>query len=221
MSASAAAEHPADQQLRALDSFSQNAYSCTCMAWTVSKGRAIDNRTCKHLREVLGDEWVILGESETRLASRPQRHRTLTSLRIGCTSHRHEDLRVGPGVGIAKGKPKSKGKGKASATSSEATTSAIASTSKSAFTEAAAAEGAKKYAEPGAKKRPIAPLGRKAAAAQEDEVDQLDEEDVAQPAAKKKKEREGGIELLLAKKLDLADKSKKDPTGWWMSEKRA
>ncbi|BGP26818.1 DNA ligase [Rhodotorula toruloides] len=36
--------------------FAPNAYSCTCMSWTMSRGRAIDVRSCKHLREVLGDE---------------------------------------------------------------------------------------------------------------------------------------------------------------------
>lgn len=34
-----------------------NAYSCTCMAWrVVSKKTAVDVRTCKHIRDLLGDE---------------------------------------------------------------------------------------------------------------------------------------------------------------------
>ncbi|KAJ8292530.1 DNA ligase [Rhodotorula toruloides] len=36
--------------------FAPNAYSCTCLSWTMSRGRAVDVRSCKHLREILGDE---------------------------------------------------------------------------------------------------------------------------------------------------------------------
>lgn len=99
------------------------------------------------------------------------------------------------------------------------------------------------YAAPGAKKRPVAARGagasKKAAGgakgaakgkgkgkakakAIEEEEDEGDEDDevVAAPKKKKVKERKGGVELLLANKFDL-DSKKKDPTGWWMSEKRA
>lgn len=42
---------------RRLDSMDTNAYSCTCMAWrVVSKKTAVDVRTCKHIRDLLGDE---------------------------------------------------------------------------------------------------------------------------------------------------------------------
>ncbi|GAA5985171.1 hypothetical protein JCM10908_002554 [Rhodotorula pacifica] len=177
--------------------FDLNAYSCNCWAWTVSKGRAIDVRSCKHLRQVLGDE--------------------------------HEDARVGPGVGVAKGKSKSKAKTSSKAGSASASTSAATSAASSSTAAAAVDPPKRKFAEPGAKKRGIVAPGRKAAAAREPENDFEDEADAnlegdkenvaAMPPAKKKKERKGGIELLLAKKLDLADKAKKDPTGWWISEK--
>lgn len=38
------------------DSFDVDTYSCTCMAWTICKGRSKGERSCKHLRQVLGDE---------------------------------------------------------------------------------------------------------------------------------------------------------------------
>lgn len=37
-------------------SFDVDAYSCDCMAWTLTKGRPKEDRSCKHLRQVLGDE---------------------------------------------------------------------------------------------------------------------------------------------------------------------
>lgn len=49
-----------------LNSFGPNAYSCNCMAWSISKGRAIDARSCKHLRQVLGDEYVRSGPKRAR-----------------------------------------------------------------------------------------------------------------------------------------------------------
>ena len=153
------------------------------------------------------------------------------------TCHRHEDARVGPGVGVAKGKSKAKPKGTKpiTATSAPSTSSSFASTSRSMSTTSATTAGAaeatkRKYAEPGAQKRAIT-VGRGRKAAREvDEDDELDDPfgdkenfdmagEQAPPPAKKKKDRKGGIELLLAKKLDLADKAKKDPTGWWISEK--
>lgn len=87
------------------------------------------------------------------------------------------------------------------------------------------------YAEPGAKKRSVKVRGPPAKQAQgkgkgkavieEDEADENDENEAAEaPPKKKAKARLGGIELLLAKKFDLETK-KQDPTGWWISEKRA
>lgn len=153
---------------------------------------------------------------------------------------RHEDARVGPGVGVAKSKSKAKPKGTkpiaaTTAPSTSSSSSGFASTSRSMSTAATAAGAVeplkRKYAEPGAQKRAITVgRGRKPARELDDDYGELDEpyggkENLdtagvqAPPPAKKKKDRKGGIELLLAKKLDLADKAKKDPTGWWMSEK--
>ena len=150
---------------------------------------------------------------------------------------RHEDARVGPGVGVAKGKSKAKPKGttKPITATTAPSTSGFASTSRSMSTTSTAAVGAagatkRKYAEPGAQKRAIT-VGRglKPSDYEDKEFDDPfdDKENFvtatargqAPPPAKKKKDRKGGIELLLAKKLDLADKAKKDPTGWWISEK--
>ncbi|KAG0660930.1 hypothetical protein C6P46_004203 [Rhodotorula mucilaginosa] len=188
--------------------FDVDAYSCNCMAWTLTKGRPKEDRSCKHLRQVLGDE--------------------------------HEDARVGPGVGVAKGKSKAKPKGTSkpitATTAPSSSSSSFASTSRSMSTTSAAAgaEATKrKYAEPGAQKRAITVgRGRKPSDYDDNEFDDPfgDKENFvttaaaaaggqAPPPAKKKKDRKGGIELLLAKKLDLADKAKKDPTGWWISEK--
>ena len=157
------------------------------------------------------------------------------------SSHRrHEDARVGPGVGVAKGKSKAKPKGTSkpitATTAPSSSSSSFASTSRSMSTTSAAAgaEATKrKYAEPGAQKRAITVgRGRKPSDYDDNEFDDPfgDKENFvttaaaaaggqAPPPAKKKKDRKGGIELLLAKKLDLADKAKKDPTGWWISEK--
>lgn len=159
----------------------------------------------------------------------------LTIVYIPC---RHEDARVGPGVGVAKGKSKAKPKGTklitaTTAPSNSSSSSGFASTSRSMSTTSAAAAGAeatkRKYAEPGAQKRAInVGRGRKPSDDDDNEFDDPfgDKENFitapaeqAPPPAKKKKDRKGGIELLLAKKLDLADKAKKDPTGWWISEK--
>ena len=42
--------------MSATHSFDVDAYSCNCMAWTLTKGRPKEDRSCKHLRQVLGDE---------------------------------------------------------------------------------------------------------------------------------------------------------------------
>ncbi|GAA5973122.1 hypothetical protein JCM11641_006279 [Rhodosporidiobolus odoratus] len=172
--------------------FGENSYSCNCMSWTFQKKRAVDVRSCKHLREILGDE--------------------------------HEDARTGDS-GRSSGKATAK---KAAGSSASASTST--STSTSTF------ESPRTYAEPGSKKRPVAVPGQgglkakkaKTAAAEHDREDEgeqagltdpEEETDVAegQKKGKKKAERKGGIELLLAQKFDL--EGKKDPKGWWISEK--
>ncbi|GAA5968333.1 hypothetical protein JCM11641_003815 [Rhodosporidiobolus odoratus] len=172
--------------------FGENSYSCDCMSWTFQKKRAVDVRSCKHLREILGDE--------------------------------HEDARTGDS-GRSSGKATAK---KAAGSSASASTST--STSTSTF------ESPRTYAEPGSKKRPVAVPGQgglkakkaKTAAAEHDREDEgeqagltdpEEETDVAegQKKGKKNAERKGGIELLLAQKFDL--EGKKDPKGWWISEK--
>ncbi|GAA5867621.1 hypothetical protein JCM3774_001532 [Rhodotorula dairenensis] len=180
--------------------FDVDAYSCNCMAWSVSKGRAKEERSCKHLRQVLGDE--------------------------------HEDARVGAGVGVSKSKAKAKPKsGKPASTPAATSTSTALSSTTAAASAGSSDAGKRKFAQPGAKKRAIVGPGRNAAPAAGLEKDERDDpqgdkenafgggEEAAMPPAKKQKDRKGGIELLLAKKLDLADKAKKDPTGWWISEK--
>ncbi|BGP42545.1 hypothetical protein JCM10449v2_006557 [Rhodotorula kratochvilovae] len=194
--------------------FDDNAYSCSCMAWIMRKTTPIDVRTCKHLRDVLGDE--------------------------------HEDARCGVGAGIAKGPAKKKksappaaGASRTGGSSSSpgASTSASYSTAATSPAPVPSAEDAppkRVYAAEGSKKRAVAAAGvgskapaaakkgkgkGKAAAkkAQEEEEEDSDEIDQG-PKAKKAKERKGGVELLLAHKFDLEGR-KKDPTGWWISEK--
>ncbi|GAA6058258.1 hypothetical protein JCM3770_006084 [Rhodotorula araucariae] len=187
--------------------FDDNAYSCSCMSWTMRKGTAIDVRTCKHLRELLGDE--------------------------------HEDARCGVGAGVAK-RPAQKRKAQpatASAFSSGASTSAsysTAATSPSSMTTAEEAPPKRVYAAEGSKKRAVAAagIGSKAAAAKKGkagggknkaasnkEEDEDDDDEVGEGRQQKKaKERKGGVEVLLAHKFDLEGR-KKDPKGWWMSEK--
>lgn len=117
-----------------------------------------------------------------------------TELRTWLTTslRRHEDARCGPGVGVSKGsKPKKK-----TVKAGEAGNSAP-STSKRA-TAQASTSGDKPWAEK-----------------MNDEWDLAGEP----PKKKGKKERDGGKEVLLAKKFDL-DTRKQDPTGWWISEKR-
>lgn len=136
-------------------------------------------------------------------------------------------------MGVAKGKSKSKAKSKVSSASTSGSTSASASTSRSGTPAAKVVRQPQQasVAAPSSKKRanPEGPQAAGLVSGFEDTSDSLDVQAGADtavataqagPASKKKKERHGGIELLLAKKLDLADKPKKDPTGWWISEKR-
>lgn len=136
-------------------------------------------------------------------------------------------------MGVAKGKSKSKAKSKVSSASTSGSTSASASTSRSGTPAAKVVRQPQQasVAAPSSKKRanPEGPQAAGLVSGFEDTSDSLDVQAgsdtavataQAGPASKKKKERQGGIELLLAKKLDLADKPKKDPTGWWISEKR-
>ncbi|GAA5852767.1 hypothetical protein JCM9279_003963 [Rhodotorula babjevae] len=190
-----------DNKRYTIECIDTNAYKCTCMAWVMLNTKVpVDVRTCKHIRELLGDE--------------------------------HENARCGAGAGMAKNPPKKK----KTAAPLSPSGSRTMSTSASGAQDDAAPKRA--YAAPGAQKRPVALRGAggsKAAGAakgkgkgrgkgkakaveKEEDEDDEDDEVVEAPKKKKVKERKGGIELLLANKFDL-DSKKKDPTGWWMSEK--
>ncbi|GJN93494.1 hypothetical protein Rhopal_006551-T1 [Rhodotorula paludigena] len=200
-----------------IERFDETAYKCSCFAWTVhGKTYEPEVRTCKHIRELLGDE--------------------------------HEDVRCGPDAGRAKGKPRKKKAVDAASSSQSAPPTASGSSaapgarpsSSRAYSTAASSPAQPTYAEPGAKKRAISLPGSDGAAdkaakgsrakgrgkgkakavefAEEDEAFEEKADEVPQPKKKKAKEREGGIDLLLAQKFDL-DTRKKDPKGYWMSEK--
>lgn len=162
----------------------------------------------------------------------------------------HEDVRCGPGAGRAKGKPRKKKAVDAASSSQSAPPTASGSSaapgarpsSSRAYSTAASSPAQPTYAEPGAKKRAISLPGSDGTAnkaakgsrakgrgkgkakavefAEEDEAFEEKADEAPQPKKKKAKEREGGIDLLLAQKFDL-DTRKKDPKGYWMSEKRA
>ncbi|KPV74029.1 uncharacterized protein RHOBADRAFT_45326 [Rhodotorula graminis WP1] len=198
-----------DNKRYTIECIDTNTYKCTCMAWLMLNTKvAVDVRTCKHIRDLLGDE--------------------------------HENARCGAGAGVAKHPPKKK----KSAAPLSPSGSRTMSTSASGAQEQDDTPAPKRtYAAPGAKKRPVAvrgaggskaasgakgkgavkgkakPKGKGKAKAAEVEEDEDAEDEVVEALKKKKvKARKGGIELLLANKFDL-DSKKKDPTGWWMSEK--
>ncbi|GAA6041501.1 hypothetical protein JCM8097_001910 [Rhodosporidiobolus ruineniae] len=168
---------------------SENSYSCNCPAWGFQK-KPIDVRSCKHLRQVLGDE--------------------------------HEDARCG-----ASGRPGSKSK--------SGTTTAAKRGKKAAAAPPPEPEPERTYAAEGSKKRGVIAPGKGAKAkrakrdaemaAEEAEAEKEREREaeatqvgkVTDPdeAVESGGEEQGGADLLLANKWE----EKKDPTGWWMSEK--
>ncbi|GAA5946598.1 hypothetical protein JCM10213_006641 [Rhodosporidiobolus nylandii] len=182
---------------------SENSYSCNCLSWTFQRKRAVDVRSCKHLRELLGDE--------------------------------HEDARTGDS-GRAKGKAK---KAAAAPAPEEPKTYAAPGSKKRAVSmpkgpkakkakKAAAAvreeleeEDAEDCGEGPAvglaKKKVVEATQGEPLTDPETSVEEAEMSEVSAKGKGKAKERKGGMELLLANKFEID--GKKDPTGWWISEK--
>ncbi|TNY21110.1 DNA ligase/mRNA capping enzyme [Rhodotorula diobovata] len=181
-----------DDKRYTIERMDTNAYSCTCMAWrVVSKKTAVDVRTCKHIRDLLGDEHedARCGKG-AGVAKKPSKKKASTS--------------VPPVPSGSRGMSTS-----AAGASSEPP--------KRTYAEPGAKKRSVKVRGPPAKQ--AQGKGKGKAVIEEDEADENDENEAAEaPPKKKAKARLGGIELLLAKKFDLETK-KQDPTGWWISEK--
>ncbi|GAA5891497.1 hypothetical protein JCM6882_004492 [Rhodosporidiobolus microsporus] len=196
--------------------FSDNAYSCTCLSWTFQKKRAIDVRSCKHLRGLLGDA--------------------------------HEDARTGDS-GRSKTKKAAKKTTAAASTSSAPTAPAAAPAPVPQYAEPGAKKRPIVAVQAGKKAKKAKVGKGKGRAFAEDEEDGdggegeqagrvTDPESAssslsegegsavkgkgkAKAKAKgmeEKEEGKGGVALLLANKFELLD-GKRDPEGWWVSEK--
>ncbi|GAA5864243.1 hypothetical protein JCM8547_001305 [Rhodosporidiobolus lusitaniae] len=186
---------------RGTDRVGEHSYSCTCPAWAYQKGKAVDVRTCKHLRELLGDEYEDARTGTKAKATKSKAKKTASSSSPAASTSKaaaatpaEKKEYAAPGgkkravvpIGKAAKKAKVEAKGKA----------------KKIVQKEEEEEGAKvsdpEEKEEGGDSSPF-------------------KQQLREKAAKAEKGRKGGAELLLAKKFDLD--GTKDPKGWWVSEK--
>ncbi|GAA6002693.1 hypothetical protein JCM10207_007630 [Rhodosporidiobolus poonsookiae] len=186
-------ESASSSSIYQIEHFDDNAYSCTCPSWTFQKSK-IDVRSCKHLREILGDEHEDArtgdsGKSKSKGKSKPKKKKDEDDEN---RTYAEEGSKKRPVAAIG-----------AKATGSKAKKRKVAQKEEEESEESDedGFGGAKGVSDPD-EDGPAKGASKKKSAAVK---------------SKKAEPEKADVHVLLANKWDLD--GKKDPKGYWISEK--